>query len=122
MNQDNVAGMTQIAIEAQTLDGKPAVGAHHCNIVAVEQPPSIDDFKSLAGRVAAIEARLSVPRQQSGHAMMNGLPDGSFSLKVNVGWRPSRVDTSPHVRVELQDDGFMLSDRIYAATDWTAYA
>jgi hypothetical protein len=35
---DNVAGMTQIAIEAQTLDGKPASGVHHCNILVIGSP------------------------------------------------------------------------------------
>lgn len=118
---DNVGGMTQIAIEAQTLDGKPAAGTHRCNIVAIDAPQSIDNFNALVARVAAIEARLSAPRQQGGHAMMNGLPNGGFSLKINVGWRPNKVDTSPLVQVELADDGFTLSSGIYAATDWTAY-
>jgi len=53
--------------------------------------------------------------------MMNGLPDGSFSLKINLGWRASRVDTSRVVHVEIQDDGFVLRDGVYAATDWTAH-
>ena len=35
---DNVGGMTQIAIEANTLDGKPAKGIHHCNIVVIGSP------------------------------------------------------------------------------------
>jgi len=38
---DNVGGMTQIAIEAQTLDGKPAAGTHLCNIMAVGPPAVI---------------------------------------------------------------------------------
>ncbi len=35
---DNVGGMTQIAIEAQTLDGEPAAGTHICNVMAVGPP------------------------------------------------------------------------------------
>jgi hypothetical protein len=35
---DDVDGMTQISVEAQTLDGKPAKGVHHCNIVVIGSP------------------------------------------------------------------------------------
>jgi hypothetical protein len=35
---DNVGGMTQIAIEAQTLEDQPAAGLYHCNIVAIGIP------------------------------------------------------------------------------------
>ena len=35
---DNVDNMMQIAIEAQTLDDKPAKGIHYCNIVVIGSP------------------------------------------------------------------------------------
>jgi hypothetical protein len=37
INED-VGGYMQVAVAAQSLDGQPAAGVHHCNIVAIGKP------------------------------------------------------------------------------------
>jgi hypothetical protein len=85
--------------------------------------PTMEEFKALVGRVEATEAKLNATRHKSGHAILNSLEGafGSYFLPVKLGWRPTRVDTNPHIRVAIQDDGFDLSSQDIAATDWNAY-
>ncbi|MDE2364751.1 MAG: hypothetical protein KGM42_18905 [Hyphomicrobiales bacterium] len=57
---DNVSGQTQIAIEAQTLDGGAAHGDHDCNIVAVFAP--VRQSRAGGGRIEknATQTRVAI--------------------------------------------------------------